>query len=150
MICVHCAPIVLKINHIFINTIKDVRCEHSNIFPGYTLTCINWLLLKGIIIQTKQIFLLHLIIFIDERYIRVPNIDTLVSELKAFEYKFVNEKTGELLRNTKYGAPIGYHDDAVISFGLAIWGLNLQLPSTIDPIAQELKKYKKPNIKTFI
>ncbi|MCK9370837.1 terminase family protein [Candidatus Dojkabacteria bacterium] len=100
--------------------------------------------------KTKEELIGREIVFIDEMYIRVPNIPVLVDELKAYEYKFINERTGELLRNTKYGAPVGYHDDAVISFGLAIWGLNLQLPSTIDPISQELKKYRKPTVKTFI
>lgn len=100
--------------------------------------------------KTKEELIGREIVFIDEGYIRVPNIPALIDELKAFEYKFINEKTGELLKTTKYGAPQGYHDDAVMSFGLAIWGLNLDRPNSEDPIARELKNYRKPITRTFI
>jgi hypothetical protein len=100
--------------------------------------------------KSKEELVGRLIVFIDEIYLRIPNIPVLVSELKAFEYKFINERTGELLKNTKYGAPVGFHDDAVMSLGLAVWGLNLQVPISNDPIMEELKKYKKPVNKTFI
>jgi len=100
--------------------------------------------------KTKEELVGRLIVFIDEMYLRVPDIPILVTELKAFEYKYINEKTGELLKNTKYSAPIGFHDDAVMSLGLAVWGLNLELPSQNDPIAQELKKARKPIRKTHI
>lgn len=100
--------------------------------------------------KTKEELIGREIVFIDEGYVRVPNIPVLVDELRAFEYKFINERTGELLKNTKYGAPVGFHDDAVMSFGLAIWGLNLDRPTSEDPILKELKQYRKPVKRTFI
>ena len=100
--------------------------------------------------KSKEELVGRLIVFIDETYLRVPNIDLLVSELKAFEYKYINDRTGELLKNTKYGAPQGFHDDAVMSLGLAVWGLNLDKPINEDPIAKELKKPRPPRPKTFI
>lgn len=100
--------------------------------------------------KTKEELIGRLIVFIDELYLKIPNIPLLVSELKAFEYKYINERTGELLKTTKYGAPQGFHDDAVISLGLAVWGLNLDRPQNEDIISKELKKYKKPKTKTFI
>jgi hypothetical protein len=98
--------------------------------------------------KTKEELVGRLIIFIDEMYLKIPNITILVDELKAFEYKFINEKTGELLKNTKYGAPNGYHDDAVMSLGLAVWGLNLERPVGVDPIARELAKAVRPQRKS--
>lgn len=100
--------------------------------------------------KTKEQLIGRLIVFIDEMYVRVPNIELLVSELKALNYRYINETTGDLLKNPVYEPPAGFHDDAVMSLGLAIWGLNLQLPSTQDPIREELKRYKKPIIKTYI
>ena len=91
------------------------------------------------------------IVAIDEKYIYVPNIPELISELKAFEYKYINEKTGEQLKNVKYGAPSGFHDDAVMSLGLAVWGLNLERPKNEDPIAKELAKTKFiPRKKSYV
>jgi hypothetical protein len=100
--------------------------------------------------KTKEELVGREIIFIDEGYIKVPNITALVDELKAFEYKFVNEKTGELLRNTRYGAPVGLHDDCVMSFGLAIWGLNLDRPTVVDIMAKELLKGRRPAKSNYI
>lgn len=90
--------------------------------------------------KTKEELIGKLIVFIDEMYIRIPDIPILVNELKAYEYKYLNETTGEPLKNIKYGAPAGYHDDAVISLGLAVWGLNSERPRMLDPIAKELSK----------
>lgn len=99
--------------------------------------------------KTKEELIGRLIVFIDERYLKVPNIPELVDEMKAFEYKYINEKTGELLKNTKYGAPNGYHDDAVISLGLAVWGLDLRLPHKQDIIKEELQKRPRA-VRSFI
>ena len=100
--------------------------------------------------KTKEELVGREIVFIDEGYIKLPNIPTLIDELRAFEYKFVNERTGELLKNTKYGAPVGFHDDAVMSLGLAIWGLNLDRPVNDDPILKELNQPRQYKPKTFI
>jgi hypothetical protein len=100
--------------------------------------------------KTKEELIGRLMIFIDENYIRVPNINVLVDELRAYEYKYINERTGELLKNTKYGAPNGFHDDAVISLGLAVWGLNLERPLGADPILKELSKQRVIKRKSYI
>lgn len=100
--------------------------------------------------KTKEELIGKLAVFIDEMYLKVPNIPVLIDELKAFEYKYENERTGELLKNVKYGAPIGYHDDCVISIGLAVWGLDTQKPKLVDPIALELSKYRPKLNKSYI
>ena len=83
----------------------------------------------------------------DEKYIRVPNIPDLVSEMKAFQYTYINENTGELLKNPTYEAPSGFHDDAVISLALAVWGINLSRAKPTDALSKELAKVKKYNKK---
>jgi len=70
--------------------------------------------------------------------------------LRAFEYKYINEKTGERLKTIKYGAPSGYHDDAVISLALAVWGLYSGQYKKFDPIVEELKKVRKHKSLSYI
>lgn len=74
--------------------------------------------------KSKQELIGKLIVYIENKYIKIPDYDHLVDELKAFEYKYVNEKTGENLKVPKYEAPTGYHDDCVDSLALAVWNLN--------------------------
>jgi hypothetical protein len=100
--------------------------------------------------KTKEELVGKLIVFIDEMYLRIPNIGWLIDELKAFEYKYINDKTGEPLKNIQYGAPQGYHDDGVVSLGLAIWGLKSESPKAQDPISKELAKFKKVRAKSYI
>jgi hypothetical protein len=100
--------------------------------------------------KTKEELIGREIVFIDEGYIKIPNIPDLVDELRAFEYKYINEKTGELLKNTKYGAPSGVHDDCVISLGLAIWGLNMERPQQRTQLQTIIKANKVKKLKTFI
>jgi hypothetical protein len=100
--------------------------------------------------KTKEELIGREIVFIDEGYIKVPNIPELVDELRAFEYKYLNEKTGELLKNTKYGAPSGVNDDCVISLGLAIWGLNMERPQKVNELQKIIKQNKIRRVKTFI
>lgn len=101
--------------------------------------------------KTKEELIGKEIVFVDERYVKVPDIPVLISEMKAYEYEYLNKVTGELLRNIKYGAPQGFHDDAVTAFGLAIWGLNSERPRTQDPILKELQKAKyMPKKRSYI
>ena len=93
--------------------------------------------------KSKEELIGKLIVFLEEKYIKIPDITVLQDELKAFEYKYINEKTGERLKTIKYGAPSGYHDDTVISLALAVWGLYSGKPKYQDPIEKELAKVVK-------
>jgi hypothetical protein len=57
----------------------------------------------------------NLSMMIDQQKVSFPNIAELVNELKLFGY---TQRANGLIR---YGAPEGYHDDAVISLALACW-----------------------------
>lgn len=97
--------------------------------------------------KSKEELIGKLIVFMEEKYIKIPDIQVLQDELRAFEYKYINEKTGERLKNIKYGAPQGYHDDSVISLALAVWGLHAGKPRFQDPIARELARSAQINKK---
>jgi hypothetical protein len=100
--------------------------------------------------KTKEELIGKLMVFVDNKYIKIPKIDFLVDELKAFQYEYLNEKTGEKLKNVKYGAPKGYHDDAVMSLALAIWGLPVQKPVVKTQIEKMLESSKKIKRTSFI
>lgn len=100
--------------------------------------------------KRKEELIGNLIVNVEEKYIRIPDIEVLIDEMKAFEYKYLNEKTGEKLRNIQYGAPQGYHDDCVDSLALACWGLNPGKPREQNKLKEEIKKRSEPLLKTYI
>lgn len=71
--------------------------------------------------ESKMQLIEQLAITIEQRQITFPNIDYLVDELRNYEYSITNE--GRI----KYGAPMGKHDDCVISLALAVWAIRGQL-----------------------
>ena len=67
--------------------------------------------------ESKAALIENLILSIDEKRISIPPIQELVDELMIFEVR--NLPGGGIA----YGAPAGFHDDCVISLGLAVWGI---------------------------
>jgi len=67
--------------------------------------------------ESKAALIENLILLIDEKRISIPPIQELVDELMMFEVR--NLPGG----GVAYGAPAGFHDDCVISLGLAAWGI---------------------------
>lgn len=65
--------------------------------------------------KTKPIMIEDLAVSFEQKDIVIPNVDYLIGELEAFTYVY-NEKS----RSVQYGAPIGMHDDTVISLALAV------------------------------
>lgn len=100
--------------------------------------------------KSKEELVGKLIVFLEEKYIKIPDIKVLQDELRAFEYKYLNEKTGERLKTIQYGAPAGYHDDCVYSLALAVWGLNSGKPRFVDIIAEELGKVRRKRQISYI
>ncbi len=90
--------------------------------------------------KSKTELIGKLIIFIEQQYINIPKHEELINELKAYEYKYLNEKTGEPLRTIQYGAPSGMHDDLVISLALAVWGLDSNRPEPVNVLKEKIKK----------
>lgn len=101
--------------------------------------------------KSKEELLGGLIVNVEEKYIRIPDIPVLVDEMRAYEYLYRNPKTGLPYKNIKYGAPAGYHDDCVDSLALAVWGFTpRRKPKPPNKLKEELIKRSKRKIKSFI
>jgi len=68
--------------------------------------------------QSKKELIEKLIIWIEQRKMRMLPLEETLAEFSNFTYDVTNR--GRI----SYNAPVGFHDDIVISHGLAIWGLN--------------------------
>ena len=69
---------------------------------------------------SKEAMVEQMMIAIQQKLISIPVCDKttiLVDELKAFTYALL--PSGRI----RYEAPSNYHDDCVVSLGLAIWGI---------------------------
>lgn len=73
--------------------------------------------------QIKRELIERLIMYLDNKYISLPDIDLLSTELDSFEYELTPNG------NVTYSAPAGMHDDAVLSLALAL----TKVPSTPLP-----------------
>ena len=67
--------------------------------------------------RSKKELVEKLSIFIEQKYIFIPNNEVLIDELKSFGYQLTPSG------NVKYSAPEGFHDDCVMALALAVWGL---------------------------
>lgn len=95
---------------------------------------------------TKEAAVSKLRLFLSNKWLKLSDEKVQKEEMEAFEFILRNEKTGEPLKNIKYGAPIGYHDDCVISLALAVWGLfGKAHPESL--IEQELRNAKRSKVK---
>lgn len=69
--------------------------------------------------ELKKQIIEKLSTWIEMKYFRLLKDDDTINELNSFTYD-ISEKTGRVF----YGAPVGFHDDIVISLALAVWGMN--------------------------
>lgn len=92
-------PIVTEVNNIGDSIIGDL----SNNFVPFKTTN-----------ESKKELINNLAILIEQKKILIPNIPTLVAELEAYSYEIT--KSGAI----RYSAPVGYHDDMVMSLALAV------------------------------
>lgn len=72
--------------------------------------------------------------WIEMRNLKMLQLDETIQELNNFTYD-ISEKTDRV----HYGAPIGFHDDIVISHALACWGMQpviLRVPPKVLPPIQ--------------
>jgi hypothetical protein len=68
--------------------------------------------------ELKKQMIEKLSIFIELKHLRMLKLDETIEELTSFTYD-MSEKTGRVF----YSAPVGFHDDIVISHALAVWGM---------------------------
>lgn len=67
--------------------------------------------------KSKDELVQKLNLFIEEQGIFIPNEPIIIDELKQFGVEVTDRG------NITYSAPVGLHDDCVMSLGLAVWGL---------------------------
>ena len=92
--------------------------------------------------KSKEELIGKLIVAVEEKYIRLLPIPVAIDEIKAFEFKYLNEKTGLPLKNIQYGAPQNFHDDTVCARALAVWGLTPGKAKLQSSLQVELSKIK--------
>lgn len=94
--------------------------------------------------EIKKNLIEKLATWIEQKQCRMLNLEETINELNSFTYDY-SEKTGRIM----YNAPVGFHDDIVISHALAIWGLQPLLERKEEPeksvIARDLYEKKKAN-----
>lgn len=78
--------------------------------------------------QSKKAPIEKLSILIEHKKLFIPDKEVLIDELKSFSY--IMTEAG----NFRYSAPIGLHDDCVISLALAVWKLRGRKVSPTEPI----------------
>lgn len=72
---------------------------------------------------SKYDLISNLTLALEQRLITFPRVEVLIDELLQYEYSISDG--GRI----KYSAPVGKHDDCVISLALAVWGIRSQLRS---------------------
>ncbi len=95
--------------------------------------------------ESKANLIQNLSIKIEQGNINYPDIPILIEELRIFGYE-ITEQTRRIL----YSAPLGYHDDCVISLALAAWGLleeNREVSAFYESDGFDYKKGIETNIR---
>lgn len=87
--------------------------------------------------ENKKQLIEKLANWIELKHIRILNLEETINELNSFTYEI--SSTGKV----RYEAPVGFHDDIVISHALAIWSLQplyiKEDDSKLGVIAKDLK-----------
>jgi hypothetical protein len=83
--------------------------------------------------DSKYEIINNLAILIEQKKIMIPNIPLLVAELEAYSYEVLS--SGRI----KYSAPVGYHDDCVMSLALAVKDLKMTTPLLIQEATHIMK-----------
>lgn len=74
--------------------------------------------------ESKMNLITGLQVAFEQGQVSFPRIPVMIDELEAFEYEMLT--SGKF----RYSAPEGYHDDTVISLGLANWGVEHLITET--------------------
>jgi len=90
--------------------------------------------------KSKKELIEKLSIYIEQKYIFIPNNEALIDELKSFGYQLTDAG------NVKYSAPEGLHDDCVDALALAVWGLT----GKANPVTALQKRLRERSKKKFL
>ena len=90
--------------------------------------------------KSRMDLLTNLQILIEQQKIKIPNDETLINELKSFEY-IVSDKGKVSAR-----CPDSQHDDCVMSLALAVWNL----PDKPKPVRNPYQEYKQDYLQEML
>jgi len=89
--------------------------------------------------KSKKELIEKLSIFIEQKNVWIPRMETMIDELKSYGYRLSD--AGNII----YGAPHGLHDDHVVSLALAVWGLvGKASPKTAIQVELQKRRRQKP------
>lgn len=88
--------------------------------------------------QSKKELIEKLSVLIEQKRIKILNIEDTIAELNSFTYDVTN--SGRIT----YNAPVGFNDDIVIAHGLAVWSLTPLYPEpNPEPVSLIQREYRK-------
>jgi len=108
------AKIILELNNVGISVANTLQEKGARVEGFKTVGTISKDFDKK---GSKQKAIEKLSVDIEHRNIAIPDWDILIDELGVFGCELTHSG------NITYGAPEGYHDDAVIALAIANWGL---------------------------
>ena len=129
------AKIVLELNNVGVSIANALQEQGARVEGFKTVGTISKDFEKK---GSKQQAIEKLSVDIEHKNITIPDWEVLIDELSVFGCELTSSG------NIKYGAPEGYHDDAVMSLALANWGLyskekakTIQAKRSIPPIKRK-------------
>jgi len=108
------AKVIVELNAIGIAVADELRAREVNVQDFRTVGTISEDIEKA---GSKEKMVNKLAVDIEQRNLTIPDDKILIDELEAYAYEITPSG------HYRYGAPEGYHDDAVISLALANWAL---------------------------
>ena len=108
------AKVIVELNAIGIAVADELRAREVNVQDFRTVGTISEDIEKR---GSKEKMVNKLAVDIEQRNLTIPDDKNLIDELEAYAYEITPSG------HYRYGAPEGYHDDAVISLALANWAL---------------------------
>ena len=107
-------PITIDAMNVGAQMSDELIASGLNVHPFKAVGTISKDLLKQ---GTKEKLVEKVSSFLQENNVTIPPEQVLIDELESYGYRLTPAG------NIVYGAPEGYHDDCVVSLGLALWPL---------------------------
>ena len=112
----------------------ELRARNVSVFDFKTVGTISMDMDKK---GSKERLIEKLSLFLEQRIIRIPPIETVIDELESYGYDITDSG------NIRYGAPEGFHDDCVMSLALSIWQQQGKTKQVITQVSEAMPQQKK-------
>ena len=112
----------------------ELRARNVSVFDFKTVGTISMDMDKK---GSKERLVEKLSLFLEQRLIKIPPIETIIDELESYGYDISDSG------NIRYGAPEGFHDDFVMSLALSIWQQQGKQKQELAQVAESMPQHKK-------